>query len=523
MTFRVDGQSVPGMLDVSDDSSSSANVSCTVKAMRSGSATLTVCDKATGDELGSFVLSVAAPVIKYEGNISDTHWLVPDGTARNLPAHYETTDRQVMTVAATDAEGFGLKFAPTLYASSLGDVAAVAGTHADAPLLGFDGRYVFLRYFQNAGRTAVFNTVMPDAVRLSSGLCPDVVPVSLTAGIYKPVEGYLGDNIVIDDWSLFGDLGWDEVQTRAIAWKARPESTILYPGTRPTAGGGSVSTKVARDYSTVTLANEGLVNGMVEGGIPTYDNIDYQLGPGGSVLVTVTPGGKSKGIGQFAISFVVTNFRSNQSYQTKIGTMKIYLHTAIGGWVSTYQTSWGGYGPGYTCAVYNYPLGYYKVPSEFNNMLEACMDLPQSVHDMINGYPRPRASINGASFSVDYNYPGLVTWSPDAGVYEIDFDRVSSEGGSVDGDDCKRAVYNQYMPQVIVSKEKRNAAGLMYDLLEYPEDSDKWYYALGGMKDATNHNLGYYVFEFFTNISPSTRGWFDYSPFTVDPPGGQRP
>lgn len=83
------------------------------------------------------------------------------------------------------------------------------------------------------------------------------MPVSLIAGIYKPVEGYLGDNIVIDDWSLFGDLGWDEAQTRAIAWKARPESTILYPGTRPTAGGGSVSTKVSRDYSTVTLANEG--------------------------------------------------------------------------------------------------------------------------------------------------------------------------------------------------------------------------------------------------------------------------
>ena len=151
------------------------------------------------------------------------------------------------------------------------------------------------------------------------------------------------------------------------------------------------------------------------------------------------------------------------------------------------------------------------------------MNLPQSVYDMINGYPRPRAIINGASFSVDYNYPGLVTWSPDDGVYEIAFDCESSEGDNVLGDDCKRAVYNHYMPQVMVSKEKRNSAGLMYDLLEYPEDSDKWYYALGGMKDATNHNLGYYVFEFFTNISPSTRGWFDYSPFTVDPPGGQRP
>lgn len=250
----------------------------------------------------------------------------------------------------------------------------------------------------------------------------------------------------------------------------------------------------------------------------------FRLGPGGSVLVTVTPGGKSKGIGQFAISFVVTNFRSNQSYQTKIGTMKIYLHTAIGGWVSTYESSWSSsYGNAYTCAVYNYPLGYYKVPSEFNNMLEACMDLPQSVYDMINGYPRPKASINGASFSVDYNYPGNVKWSPDAGVYEIDFHRESSEGGSVFGDDCKRAVYSNYMPQVMVSKEKRNAAGLKYDLLEYPEDSDKWYYALGGMKDATNNNLGYYVFEFFTNISPSTRGWFDYSSFTAEPPGGQRP
>jgi hypothetical protein len=86
-----------------------------------------------------------------------------------------------------------------------------------------------------------------------------------------------------------------------------------------------------------------------------------------------------------------------------------------------------------------------------------------------------------------------VDWSPVAGLYEIAFGRKSSEGGNVFGDDCKRAVYNQYMPLVMVSKEKRNAAGLMYDLLEYPEDSDKWYYALGGMKDATNHNLGYYV------------------------------
>jgi hypothetical protein len=116
-----------------------------------------------------------------------------------------------------------------------------------------------------------------------------------------------------------------------------------------------------------------------------------------------------------------------------------------------------------------------------------------------------------------------VKWSPDAGVYEIDFHRESSEGDNVFGDDCKRAVYSNYMPQVMVSEAKREAAMLTPYLREYPDESNKWYFALGGMMDATNNNLGYYVFEFFTNISPSTRGWFDYSSFTADPPGGQRP
>ena len=144
--------------------------------------------------------------------------------------------------------------------------------------------------------------------------------------------------------------------------------------------------------------------------------------------------------------------------------MKIYLHTAIGGWVKgVYENSWSSLGIGYACYVYNYPFGYYKVPSEFNNVLEACMGLPQSVYDMINGYPRPKVAIDGTLFDVDYVWPGLVTWSPDGGVYEINLSRTRKNGGYVSADDGKRAVYTGWEPLVMVSEEKREAAGLNLD------------------------------------------------------------
>ncbi|MBR1637386.1 MAG: DUF4906 domain-containing protein [Bacteroidales bacterium] len=524
VTFSVDGQSVPGMLEVSDASPSSANVSCTVKAMRSGSATVKVCDKATGDELGSFVLSVAAPVIKYEGNVSDTHWLVPDGTARNLPAHYETTDRQAMTVAATDAEGFGLKFAPTLYASSLGDVAAVAGTHADAPLLGFDGRYVFLRYFENGGRTAVFNTAMPDAVRLSSGLCPDVATVSLIAGIRKPVEGYLGDDIIIDDWTLMEELGWSASVTASKAWRARAGSSILLPGQHLSIGSSDITTPVAADNMSVSLANSGLVDGMVNG-TPYYDNIESTVSSSGKVTVSMSSGGYSKGVGQFDLSFYVRNFRSNQYHATKIGSIKIYLHTVIGGWCEVYGASsysWGGSSYGASTMVYIYPLGYWKVPDAFNNMLEACMDLDQEIYDLINGAPT-FMPVKGSRFSVEYVWPGEVNWIPTGGVYEIYLHRTS---GSVDNNnisygDYKQAIYDYHRPRIGIVRENVTRTGYQDFLKQFPANSNIWYYAIGGMQDADNDDLGYYVFQFFKDFEPSSNGWYDAGRFMLEPPGGR--
>ena len=44
---------------------------------------------------------------------------------------------------------------------------------------------------------------------------------------------------------------------------------------------------------------------------------------------------------------------------------------------------------------------------------------------------------------------------------------------------------------------------------------------VGGMQDADNGNRGYYVFDFFQDIYPASRGWYDYHSFTTTPPCGQ--
>ena len=500
LTFRTTYQSTAGMLSLEDNSPAATNVSCTIKSCRAGTATVKVYDKATDLEVGSFAMQVAAPVIAFEGNPSTTQWLVPDGTALDLPAHYETAEGAAMDVAATDQLGFGNHFAPSLYAAWLGDITAQAGTHADTPLLGFSGRQAYLRYFVLGEHTATFHSPMADAIRLVSSLNTDVLPVSLTAGIHAPVSGYLGDNILIEDWSLLEEIGWTAGQTAAIAWRARPGSTLLLPGGRPSIGNYNVQTPVAQENTSVSFANEGIVDGS------------------GQVTVRVTPGGSSKGIGQFAIVFNVRNFRSNQYHQTKIGTMKIYLHTVIGGWIGTWQSSTSGFGPGYTCTIYVYPLGYYKIPAAFNNMLEDCMTLDPAIQAQINA-PAGTMTVKGVSMDIAYMYPGLVTWSPDDGVYEMTLTPLSHSNAS--GEDCKRACYDSVMPSVIVDEEKRMKDAYKDILKTSATHSGSWHYAIGGMQDADNGNRGYYVFDFFQDIYPASRGWYDKESFTATPPCGQ--
>ena len=462
-----------------------------------------VFDKDTDLEVGSFALQVAAPVIAFEGNASATQWLVPDGTALDLPAHYETIEGAAMDVAATDELGHGTHFAPSLYAVLLGEITAQPGTHADTPLLGFSGREVYLQYFVREGHAATFNSPLADAVRLGSAHSTEVSPVSLTAAIHAPVSGYLGDDILIEDWSLLEEIGWDATQTAAIAWRARSGSTLLLPGGHPSIGNYDVQTPVTQENTSVSFANEGIVDGMINGTPPYYDNIQREVSASGQVTVRVTPGGSSKGIGQFAIVFNVRNFRSNQYHQTKIGTMKIYLHTVIGGWIGTWQSSTGGFGPGYTCTIYVYPLGYYKVPAAFNNMLEDCMTLDPAIQAQINA-PAGTMTVKGVSMDIAYIYPGLVTWSSNA-----------------NGNDCKRACYDNQMPSVVVDEEKRMKDAYKDILKASGTHSGSWHYAIGGMQDADNGNRGYYVFDFFQDIYPASRGWYDYHSFTTTPPCGQ--
>ena len=518
LTFRTTYQSTAGMLSLEDNSPAATNVSSTIKSCRAGTATVKVYDKATDLEVGSFAMQVAAPVIAFEGNPSTTQWLVPDGTALDLPAHYETAEGAAMDVAATDELGHGNHFAPSLYAAWLGDITAQAGTHADTPLLGFSGRQAYLRYFVLGEHTATFHSPMADAIRLVSSLNTDVLPVSLTAGIHAPVSGYLGDNILIEDWSLLEEIGWTAGQTAAIAWRARPGSTLLLPGGRPSIGNYNVQTPVAQENTSVSFANEGIVDGMINAAPLYYDNIEREVSSGGQVTVRVTPGGSSKGIGQFAIVFNVRNFRSNQYHQTKIGTMKIYLHTVIGGWIGTWQSSTSGFGPGYTCTIYVYPLGYYKIPAAFNNMLEDCMTLDPAIQAQINA-PAGTMTVKGVSMDIAYMYPGLVTWSPDDGVYEMTLTPLSHSNAS--GEDCKRACYDSVMPSVIVDEEKRMKDAYKDILKTSATHSGSWHYAIGGMQDADNGNRGYYVFDFFQDIYPASRGWYDKESFTATPPCGQ--
>ncbi len=359
---------------------------------------------------------------------------------------------------------------------------------------------------------------MADAVRLGSAHSTEVSPVSLTAAIHAPVSGYLGDDILIEDWSLLEEIGWDATQTAAIAWRARSGSTLLLPGGHPSIGNYDVQTPVTQENTSVSFANEGIVDGMINGTPPYYDNIQREVSASGQVTVRVAPGGTSKGIGQFAIVFNVKNFRSNQYHQTKIGTMKIYLHTVIGGWIGTWQSSTGGFGPGYTCTIYVYPLGYYKVPSAFNNMLEDCMTLDPAIQAQINA-PAGTMTVKGVSMDIAYIYPGLVTWSPDDGVYEMDLTPRSHSNAN--GNDCKRACYDNQMPSVVVDEEKRMKDAYKDILKASGTHSGSWHYAIGGMQDADNGNRGYYVFDFFQDIYPASRGWYDYHSFTTTPPCGQ--
>ena len=332
VTFRIDGQSVPGMLDVSDASPSSANVSCTVKAMRAGSATVKVYDKANGEELGSFALSVAAPLVRRNAGISNVVALPLDGTSKTVACHYETTDRQVMTVAASDADGNGRKFAPTLYASYLGDPVvgpkdgSVVSSH-----LGADAGGLYINNL--TGIRAKIGNTYSGAVRAYSGKCPDVEELLFGVLIQHPVLSGRGDLGTVNDWSLtkeyFSSRYWDtsrNISGDASARALTPEGTLDY--NRSTTYSVQTAPSLLKFYSFRSDTDLDAISDATAESL-RFSNINVIVNSG-TTTIRLSDTDK-KAAGPISVCARVVNNRSSQVIFVEAWTLRVYINTVYGG------------------------------------------------------------------------------------------------------------------------------------------------------------------------------------------------
>lgn len=285
------------------DASSAGNNSCIVKARKAGDVFVEYTGKSSqGTEIcsGSIPVSIKAPRLRAGTNICN---LSPDGTAVTLSPYYISADGGTMTVAASDAQGYGDKFSPTLYNALLAPQVSFPDGPASS-FLGNNGTQVYVALLSSGGRSVVscLGNTYADAVQVSAKAAPDVTAALCDVFLKTPL-GYNSSDVKLGTIENHVLTGLNTTHSWSTA--VRKGDSVTVPGVSFTPGAGA---------SYISIEGTG--------------DMDFTPGSDGSLTVS----GKSSGItsltaGRHVLNAVCRNFRCNQSVSVPSGYLEVYLHT----------------------------------------------------------------------------------------------------------------------------------------------------------------------------------------------------
>ena len=249
---------------------------------------------------GSVSLVVKKPVLHCATTICE---LSPDGTGALLSSYYTTTSGAAMTIAASDADGYGTSFAPSLYTSLLQSSVSTC-EEALKPYLGSSGMQVYVQRLFD-GETSLeplLGQVFGDGIKISPAAQAAADPVYCSVKIKSPVTPCGEDRKIgtIDNNILSG-------------------RSMVHPGAVSLGAGETVTVSAEKFSYGAALSNLWIS--------PTSD-IEYSLEADGCLKATGRANPSGTGAGKVPLTVNCRNTRSGETLRMGCGFVEVYLHTA---------------------------------------------------------------------------------------------------------------------------------------------------------------------------------------------------
>ncbi len=249
---------------------------------------------------GSVNLVVKKPVLHCATTICE---LSPDGTGALLSSYYTNTSGATMTVAASDADGYGTCFAPSLYSSLLQSAASVNKEELE-PFVGSTGMQVYVQQLFDGGDSVepLLGQAFGSGIKISPASPGAADPVYCAIKLKEPISPCVENRrIGIIDNHLVSGLS-----------TAHPGAVSL--------GAGETVTVPAEKFSY----GAGLANLWIS----STSDIDYSLESDGSLRATGQNNASGAGAGRIPLTVNCRNTRSGETLQMGCGYVEVYLHTA---------------------------------------------------------------------------------------------------------------------------------------------------------------------------------------------------
>lgn len=295
--------SVPAQYsDYIDIDASAGNGTCIVKAKKAGNVFVSYTGRSVqGAEIcsGTVPVAIRAPLLRAGTSVCN---LSADGTTVSLTPYYISEGGAEMSPAASDALGYGDKFAPSLYNALLAPQVGIADSEA-APFLGTTGTQVYVARLETGGQsiTGLLGSTFTDALTVSAKAAPDVSPADCDVFLKTPLgSNGTGTRLATIENHIVTDLT-----------TTHSSSTVIRKGTSATIPG--LTFTLGANPANLVLEESG--------------DMTFSIGSGGTLTVTGKTAPTTLSAGRKVLYARLRNTRSGQTVSVPSGYLEIYLHT----------------------------------------------------------------------------------------------------------------------------------------------------------------------------------------------------
>lgn len=275
---------------------------CFVKVKRAGEVSVDYTGKdafGTAVCTGSIPLTILPPVLRVGSSVCR---LSADGTAVALSPAYYSAEGTRMSVSDSDADGYGDRFAPTLFNALLVPQLSLLPGEA-SPFLGCAGNQVYVVRLLSGSQSiaGILGHTFADALAFSAKDSPDIVPAKCSVMLKAPL-GINSEEVKLGTIDNHVLTGLSTTHAGSIAISKGLSGKI--PG---------VKFDVGASLSSITIPDSG--------------DLAFKINADGSLTVSGKTDISSVSAGRKVLYAYCRNSRSGEVVSVPSGYIETYLHT----------------------------------------------------------------------------------------------------------------------------------------------------------------------------------------------------